>query len=262
MTMQSWLLKIENYLKAETLYRKAIALVSADTDQERSLALLYTDVAVAETELEEYVAAESDFRQSIRLEMKYADMKRRMVISSQHYLRLLKKMDRTEDAAKLQAALNELTDKPSGPVFPKSRDNIFGIRQKLERVQAHRVQAKSIPTSIYQIVFLSNMDREYLIHPTLGERTVLDHYEYQTRYKLDAYGNSIPYEVRVPIYRHESYEVSQESDLQFVKQLTDLSRKYPISASAIAIAVAAIKGGGPLLLNWKMVCRPDNQSLR
>jgi hypothetical protein len=111
--------------------------------------------------------------------------------------------------------------------------------------QTRKVAVRDAKTSIRQVIIMSGTDAEYLLHPTTGERNVIDHYEHRTVFRRDSYGNEEPYDVQVPIYRHGNYKISQEDDLQFMKALRDLENRYgttfPIRRYDLSIGGAVIE---------------------
>jgi tetratricopeptide (TPR) repeat protein len=252
-----------NYVAAKVFYTQALSLAKKIDGHELWQAVLFSDLAVLETVVKEYDQAHLHFDESLKIKLKFlGPSDPSTIITMENLSRVSRKLKRDTEADQLDQRASELKQTTStrrreivsggGKGSSGGSGNGGGAGSGGNTIQEGRgssdtrarIEVRGVKTTIRQIVLMSSGDREYIEHPTIGERDVLDHYEHRTAYRRDSYGNSEPYEVQVPIYRHEKYVLSKNSDLEFVKALSDLGQRYQTSFGA---AERIIKRGGAVI---------------
>lgn len=97
-----------------------------------------------------------------------------------------------------------------------------------------------IKAEVRTVIAATEHDRELILDPTTGERTVFDHYE--TRYRDVTVGLQTPYQE--PIYRREQYNVTKESEIPVFEDLHSMCSSHSLDDIVYQRCKTAIINGG------------------
>jgi tetratricopeptide (TPR) repeat protein len=232
-----------DYAEARKYYNQALSKVQKDPSLDKIQAAILGDLGTVDYALRDYPASKLHFLDSLELKKNYTGSSDRasMIATIDNLIRVCRKLG-DERGAREMEDLSHRLQTPRGPTA--------GLRAAVRPVSKSE-RITGVKTGIRQIIALSDADREYLLNPTIGERDVLDHYEHRTGYRRDDYGIEHPYDIKVPIYRHEKYKASKDDDLEFIKAISDLENRFGTSMAGAKTTV--ISGGAVIELENGMV---------